>query len=1342
MPGVVRPRGRLFWKYVVLFALLVSAALLTSGLVELYFSYRENLAALVVLEREQAAGAAGRIEAFIRDIERQVGWASQGQLGTRQTVEQRRFEFIRLQRQAPAVTEVSQLDPAGKEQLRVSRLAMDVVGSQTDFSGEARFKEARPGRPYFGPVYFRKESEPYLTLSVAGGGDAGVTVAEVNLKFIWDVVSQIRIGTTGRAYVVDGRGQLVAHPDISLVLQKTDLSRLEQVRAALAGPATAGEPSREITVAKDSGGRQVLTASARISPLGWWVFVEQPLGEALAPLYASAYRTIGLLLGGVALSVLASLLLARRMTTPIHALEAGAARIGAGALDQRIDVKTGDELEGLADQFNRMAAQLHESYATLEQKVEDRTRELTEALEQQTATAEILAVISSSPTDIQPVLDTVAERAARLCDAVDSVILRVEGDLMRVVAHHGEIYAPTGDVMPQVIEPGAVVTTVSSTAPQPINRDWMSGRAVVDRRTIHVADLSAETTEYPVGAAYARAYGHRAALVTPLMREGVPLGAMMVRREEVRPFTDKQIKLLETFAAQAVIAIENVRLFQELEARNAELSESLEQQTATAEILRVISSSPTDVQPTFDAIASAAVRLCEANEGTVFRFDGSLIHMVAHHGGGPREIEALRRVFPSAPGRGTVTGRAILTGSVVQTDIATDSEHEFRDLTGIFRAVLAVPMRRETTTIGAIAVNRRDGRPFTDKQVKLLEIFAAQAVIAVENVRLFQELDARNRDLSEALEQQTATAEILGVISSSPTNLAPVFDKILDKACALSDAQLGAVFRLDGERFDAAAWRGVRKEFAELLRTREYRVGRPMFRPEGPWHPVHIEDVTKTAIMQDPNLIEIVETEHVRTVLGVPLVREGKMIGSIMMYRREIRPFTDKQIQLVSTFASQAVIAIENARLFRELQVRTQDLARTVEQLQALGAVGQAVSSTLDLETVLTTIVSRADLLAGADGGSIYEYDEAERVFHMRAAQRFDPELTEVARSAPIPMGEGAVGRAGVTRQPVEIPDIGEHGAYESRLRDAMVRAGLRAVLAVPLVREGRVLGGLVVTRKNPGRFAPEVVDLLKTLAAQSAIAIQNARLFSELEDKSRELEAASRHKSEFLANMSHELRTPLNAIIGFSEVLGERMFGDLNDKQAEYIQDIQSSGRHLLALINDILDLSKVEAGRMELELSRFDLPAAIGGAVILVRERATRHGLTLDVSVDDQLGQFVGDERKIRQVLLNLLSNAVKFTPEGGRITIRAAPADGGVEISVSDTGIGIAPEDQEAIFQEFRQVGTDYARKREGTGLGLALARRFIDLHGGRLWVKSRLGEGSTFTFTLPVRPWLAN
>ena len=1164
MRADVRPRGRLFRKYVVLFASLVSAALLTSGLVELYFSYRENLAALVALQREQAAGAAAKIEAFVRDIERQVGWASQGQVGARQTVEQRRFEFIRLQRQAPAITEVSQLDSAGREQLRVSRLAMDVVGSQADFSADPRFTQARPGRPYFGPVYLRKESEPYLTLSVAA--DGGVTTAEVNLKFIWDVVSQIRIGSTGRAYVVDGRGQLVAHPDISLVLQNTNLARLAQVEAVLA-PAAPGTERREITVAQDSAGRQVLTASAPIATLGWWVFAEQPLGEALAPLYASAYRTVALLLAGVAFSVLASLLLARRMTTPIHALEAGAARIGAGALDQRIDVKTGDELEGLADQFNRMAGQLNESYATLEQKVEDRTRELTEALEHQTATAEVLRVISSSPTDIQPVLDTVAERAARLCEAVDAVILRVEGESMRTVAHHGPIYAPQGDLMPAVTTSGLIATPFAvGSGAQRITREWASGRAVLDRGTIHVRDLAAEADEFPVGAAYARQYGHRTALVTPLLREGVPLGALMVRRSEVRPFTDKQIKLLETFAAQAVIAI--------------------------------------------------------------------------------------------------------------------------------------------------------------------------------ENVRLFQELDRRNRDLSEALEQQTATAEILRVISSSPTDLAPVFDTILDKACALSDAQIGAVLRLDGEEFVAVAARGVRPEFGALLRSRRFRIGRPMFRPDGPWHPVHIPDVTTTTIMQEPLLANIVRTEEVRTVLGVPLVREDRMVGSIMMYRREMRPFTDKQIDLVSTFATQAVIAIQNARLFQELQARTRDLARSVEQLQALGAVGQAVSSTLDLETVLTTIVSRADLLAGADGGAIYEYDEVGRAFILRATQRLGEEVVEATRTEPIRLGEGVLGRAAQNRQPVEVPDVLEAGAYEGRLAGIVRRADFRAVLAVPLVREGRILGGLVVLRKTPGRFAPEVVELLKTLAAQSAIAIQNARLFSELEDKSRELEAASRHKSEFLANMSHELRTPLNAIIGFSEVLGERMFGELNDKQAEYVEDILSSGRHLLALINDILDLSKVEAGRMELELSRFDLPAAIGSAVILVRERANRHGLGLEVSVDERLGLFVGDERKIRQVLLNLLSNAVKFTPEGGRVAVRAAPADGAVEISVSDTGIGIAPEDQEAIFQEFRQVGTDYARKREGTGLGLALARRFVDLHGGRLGVKSRPGEGSTFTFTIPVRPWPAS
>ncbi len=327
------------------------------------------------------------------------------------------------------------------------------------------------------------------------------------------------------------------------------------------------------------------------------------------------------------------------------------------------------------------------------------------------------------------------------------------------------------------------------------------------------------------------------------------------------------------------------------------------------------------------------------------------------------------------------------------------------------------------------------------------------------------------------------------------------------------------------------------------------------------------------------------------------------------------------------------------------------------------------------------------------------------------------------------------MGRAAEMREPIQIPDITQPGAYQSSVRDTLIRFGYRALLAVPLLREDQIIGSLSFNRKAPGEFPSEVVDVLKTFATQSALAIQNARLFREIADKSAQLEAASRHKSGFLANMSHELRTPLNAIIGFSEVLAEGMFGEINEKQTEYLQDILESGRHLLSLINDILDLSKIEAGRMELELSEFHLPGAIDNALILVRERANRRGVKLGSTINERLGMLSGDERKVKQVLLNLLSNALKFTPEGGRIDVRARLDDGMAEISVVDTGIGIAPADQEAVFEEFRQVGTA-DKKAEGTGLGLALARKFIELHGGRIWVTSELGTGSTFIFTLPL------
>ena len=413
---------------------------------------------------------------------------------------------------------------------------------------------------------------------------------------------------------------------------------------------------------------------------------------------------------------------------------------------------------------------------------------------------------------------------------------------------------------------------------------------------------------------------------------------------------------------------------------------------------------------------------------------------------------------------------------------------------------------------------------------------------------------------------------------------------------------------------------------------------------------------------------------------------------------------------------------------------RGAELTQSVEKLTALGEVSRAVSSTLDVETVLNTIVARASQLAGAAGCSIYEYDEGGERFELRATYNYDTEFVEALRAVPLRKGEGLMGRAAELREPIQIPDIAKPGAYQSSVRDTLIRFGYRALLSVPLLREDQIIGSLSFNRKAPGEFPPEVVDVMKTFATQSALAIQNARLFREIADKSAQLEAASRHKSEFLANMSHELRTPLNAIIGFSEVLTERMFGELNEKQDEYLKDIHASGQHLLSLINDILDLSKIEAGRMELEVTDFDLPNALENALILVRERATRRGITLGHSIDERLGTIRGDERKVKQVLLNLLSNALKFTPEGGRIDVRAAPQDGVAEISVADTGVGIAPEDQEAVFEEFRQVGTA-DKKVEGTGLGLALSRKFIELHGGRIWVESEVGKGSTFRFTLP-------
>jgi GAF domain-containing protein len=961
--------------------------------------------------------------------------------------------------------------------------------------------------------------------------------------------------------------------------------------------------------------------------------------------------------------------------------------------------------------------------------------QVTEALQQQTATSEILRVISSSPTDLQPVFEAIVHSAGRLCDAAFGALQLYDGERLTLDAHYG-------------ISPEDVAMLQEQLFPMHPDLGSSIGRAVVRRAIVHIEDIRSDP-EYHVSALQARE-GYRTALSVPMLRGGVAVGVINLWRREVRPFSQNQIEMVQTFADQAVIAIENVRLFKELQEKtrvaseaHAQVSEALARETATSEILRVIGSSLTDPQPVFEAIARSGLTVCAALGCVVFVVDDDMLRVAATAGVRPERVERFRRDYPISLSADIDTAQAVRDRRMVHlADIAnnpnaTANDVEVARLAG-YSTRLMVPMVRGDRALGLIAVTREDSTAFPDQLVELLRTFADQAVIAIENVRLFTELQASNRELTSALDQQTATSDILRVINQSQTNIRPVFDAIVASAVRLLGGYTGALTRIEGDQIEIAALTGhdaasdaaVRAAFPQSLQSEETHAQAIRNRA-----PLKIADY-----QTDPRLPEALHASAgirgYRSLVVVPMLHHDEAVGAIGVTRRDSGGFTGDEIALLKTFADQAVIAIENVRLFRELQARTTDLTRSVEQLTALGEVGRAVSSTLDLETVLTTIVSRAVQLSGLDGGVVFEYDQGAEEFVQRAATETGGALAEARRTTRIRKGEGVLGQTAITLEPFQVPDITVPGAHESRLREILIESGVRAVLAVPMVREGELIGCLGVTRNHPGEFPPETIELLRTFATQSALAIQNARLFHEIEDKGRQLEVASQHKSEFLANMSHELRTPLNAVIGFSEVLLQRMFGELNAKQDEYLQDIYASGQHLLSLINDILDLSKIEAGRMELELVDFDFPTALDNTLTLIRERAGRRGIALHLSIDERLGQMRADERKIRQIVLNLLSNAIKFTPEGGRIEVAAVPRDEFVEVSVSDTGIGIAPEDQEAVFEEFRQVGTA-DKKVEGTGLGLSLSRKFIELHGGRIWVQSQVGIGSTFTFSIPVR-----
>ena len=996
-----KTRSRLFLKYAGLFVAVVCVALVTNGLFEIWVSYREHKDALIRIQHEQAESAAAKIGQFIKEIESQVGWTTQ-LLWSTGTIEQRRFDALRLLRQVPAITELAQVDSSGKEQLRVSRLAMDVVGSGLDLSKEPKFTEAVKNKVYFGPVYFRRASEPYMTLALAGTRRAaGVSIAEVNLKLIWDVVSKIKVGMHGRAYVVGAGGHLIAHPDISLVLRNTDMTRLAQVQAALHGEA--GVAGHDVETATDIQGRRVLTAFAPVAPLGWTVFVELPENEAYQPLIASLQRTALVLFAALCLAALAGIFLARRMVVPIQALRAGAARIGGGDLSQRISVKTGDELEALADQFNDMAGRLQESYADLENKVDVRTRELSELLQQQTATADVLKVISRSTFDLQTVLDTLTNSAAALCEADMAAIIRQKG-----AANY-----------------------------------W--------------------ATSY-----------------------GLP----------------------------------------------AEHSENLK---------------------------NIAVE----------------------------------------PGRGSVVGRVISEGKIVQ-----------------------------------------------------------------------------------------------------------VADVLADPEYTMLDAQKIAGFR---------------------------------------------------------------------TILGVPLLREGTSIGVVALMRHTVRPFTDKQIELVTTFANQAVIAIENVRLFEEVQTRTRELTQSVEELRALGEVTQSVNASVDLETVLTTIVSKATQLSSTEAGAIYVFEEADREFHLRATYGMDEKIIAEIDDHHLHLGETVIGKAAEQRMPVQIADLQKESS--ATVFDVIVRAGFRALLVVPLLAADEIVGALVVRRKRPGEFPKSAVDLLQTFAAQSVLAIKNARLFESVEARTRELARSLEDlrtaqdrlvQTEKLASLgqltagiAHEIKNPLNFVNNFSTVSVELIDelrealakANLGDKLREEINDIADMlqgnldkvvqhGKRADSIVKNMLLHSREGSG----EHRPVDINAVVEESLNLAYHgaRAERQGfnITLERSFDPTAGEVDLYPQEITRVLLNLISNGFyatmkrngqaignSYNPTLGAVTKNLGDK---VEIRIRDNGTGIPPEVKERMFNPFfttKPAG-------EGTGLGLSISHDIIvKQHAGSIEVDTRPGEYTEFKIILP-------